>query len=462
MKFKFLLVLISILVLLASCDDDPSGPNDVTSPMRTTTLSVIDAVGADSLLLRWTAPGDDGGSGTATSYQIRRSLDNINASNFGSAIVVPNPPAPLPGGSTQEFIVAGVDTTLVTHFALRAVDEAGNTSQVSNDAQWRYEGVSPAQVTDLAVVTAGDDNVTLQWTAPGDDGNTGTATRYEIRHSLNPINTANFDNATEVANPPAPLLAGTVQQFVVTGVDTTVTRHYALRAFDELDNPSPVSNDALWTPRGTVVHLIKDVPAFKDNTMYQESDTLSNGQGQYVFAGKTLGLSGSPQIRRALLAFAVADSLPATAVIDSVKLTMRVSKVPNNTARTFALHRVTADWGEGASDAGEPGGGGDAAQTGDATWLYRFHNTQNWTTAGGDFAATASAQRQLTGLGPYTWESAQMKTDVQSWLATPANNFGWILVGDEAVQQTAKRLDSSEHATAANRPRLRVYYTVTQ
>jgi hypothetical protein len=55
-----------------------------------------------------------------------------------------------------------------------------------------------------------------------------------------------------------------------------------------------------------------------------------------------------------------------------------------------------------------------------------------------------------------------MKTDVQSWLNTPATNFGWIVVGDESVQQTAKRLDSSEHPTAVNRPRLRVYYTVTQ
>jgi len=462
MKIKFLLVPISILIMMAACDDDTSGPNDVTSPVRVTTLTVLDAVGADSLLLQWTAPGDDGGAGTATSYQIRRSLNPINAANFGSATVVPNPPAPLAGGSPQQFIVSGIDTTLVTHFALRAVDESGNTSQISNDAEWRYEAVAPAAVADLAVVTAGDNSLTLQWTAPGDDGNTGTATRYEIRHSLNPINAANFNNATEVANPPAPLIAGTVQQFTVTPVDTTATRHFALRAFDELDNPSPVSNDALWTPRGTLVHLIKDIVAAKDNTLFEESDSLSNGQGQYVFTGKTLGLSGSPMLRRALLYFAVADSLPASAVIDSVRLTMRVSKVPNNTARTASLHRLTADWGEGVSDAAEPGGGGAPAETNDATWAYRFYSTVNWTTPGGDFSATASAQRQLAGLGPYTWQSVTMKTDVQSWLNTPATNFGWIVVGDESVQQTAKRLDSSEHPTAVNRPRLRVYYTVTQ
>ena len=461
MKFKFLWVLISILIMVSSCDDDTAGPNDVTSPVRVTNLSVIDA-GANTLTLQWTAPGDDGGAGTATSYQIRRSLSPIDASNFGSATVVANPPAPMAGGSTQTFVVTGVDTLLVTHFALRALDEAGNTSQVSNDAEWRYESIPPARVTDLAVVTAGDQSLTLQWTAPGDDDSTATATRYEIRRSLNPITAGNFGSATLVANPPAPLLAGTVQQFVVTGLDTTVTRHFALRAFDELDNPSPVSNDALWEPRGTIVHLIKDIPAAKDNSLYQESGELSNGQGAYLFTGKTLGLSGSPSIRRALLAFAVADSLPAGAVIDSVRLTMRVSKVPSNTARTVSLHRLTADWGEGASDAGEPGGGGAAAQTNDATWLYRFHNTVSWTTPGGDFSGTASAQRALAGLGPYTWQSVQMKTDVQSWLDTPATNFGWVLVGNEAVDQTAKRLDSSENPTAANRPRLRVYFTVTQ
>jgi hypothetical protein len=85
----------------------------------------------------------------------------------------------------------------------------------------------------------------------------------------------------------------------------------------------------------------------------------------------------------------------------------------------------------------------------------------SWTTPGGDFSAIASATTNLAGLGFYTWKSAQMKADVQSWLDTPANNFGWVVTGDESgTVGTAKRLDSRENPTSANVPVLKVFYTV--
>ena len=47
--------------------------------------------------------------------------------------------------------------------------------------------VAPAAITDLTVVTETDTNLTLNWTAPGDDGSTGTATSYDLRYSTTPI-----------------------------------------------------------------------------------------------------------------------------------------------------------------------------------------------------------------------------------------------------------------------------------
>lgn len=214
-------------------------------------------------------------------------------------------------------------------------------------------------------------------------------------------------------------------------------------------------------PKPTPTHLVKDIPPFKDNSMYEESDTLSNGALPYVFTGRTEGLSGTAVLRRALVAFAVSDSIPAGAVIDSVQLTMRVSKVRTNASQATALHRASADWGEGNSDSGGAGGGGASAATNDATWGYRFFNTVSWTTPGGDFNPIASATTNLAGLGFYTWKSAQMKADVQSWLDTPANNFGWVVTGDESgTVGTAKRLDARENPTSANVPVLKVFYTV--
>ncbi|HEY5625470.1 MAG TPA: multicopper oxidase domain-containing protein, partial [Dehalococcoidia bacterium] len=56
--------------------------------------------------------------------------------------------------------------------------------------------------------------------------------------------------------------------------------------------------------------------------------------------------------------------------------------------------------------------------------------------------------------------SAQMVADVQSWLDSPSTNFGWVVVGNEVANQTAKRFDSKDHGTAGNRPRLTVDYTI--
>jgi hypothetical protein len=245
----------------------------------------------------------------------------------------------------------------------------------------------------------------------------------------------------------------------LTGIDTTSVVHFAIKAVDDVGHVSQVSNDAKWTPGHAAQHLIVNIPPFKDNTMYQEDGTLSNGSGSYVFAGRTNGQGGT-ESRRALLAFAISDSIAAGAVIDSVELTMHVSKERTNTARATSLHLVTADWGEGASNAGDPGGTGTAAVTNDATWTFRFFNTTSWGTPGGDFNASASATTNIGPLGFYKWKSAQMKTDVQGWLNTPAANFGWVMLGDESVNGTAKRLDSREHNVAVNRPSLKVFYTI--
>ncbi len=461
MKTRLLFLLLPFLMMLAACDDDSTGPNDVTSPAKVTNLVVISA-GASSFTLRWKAPGDDGGSGTAASYQIRWSHSTINAANFGSATVVANPPAPAAGGTTQQFIVTGMDTLLVTHFALRATDEAGNVSVVSNDAA-SADLIAPSQVTDLEVIAApSSTSLTIEWTAPSDNVSSGRAASYEIRRSSQPILTVlDFAAATLVPSPPVPANAGFAQQFTVTGVDTTEVHHFALISKDAAGNKSALSNDALWGVEP--VSVIVDIPPSRDNTMYEEAVDSSNGAGAYLFTGTTNGLNtgGIGKIRRALLAFAVSDSVPAGAVIDSVLLTVHISKVPNITARVTSLHRVTADWGEGASNAGNPGGQGATAQTNDATWTFRFFNTSSWATAGGDFNGTASAQTNFATNNSFpVWISAQMVADVQSWLDTPATNFGWIVIGEEPTEKSAKRFDSRENANAANRPSLRVFYTV--
>jgi hypothetical protein len=193
----------------------------------------------------------------------------------------------------------------------------------------------------------------------------------------------------------------------------------------------------------------------KDNTMYQDSTGgLSNGAGQGFFAGR----NATGTIRRGLLAFNITDSIPAGSNILSVTLTLNCSQTVSG-AQEVSLHRASADWGEGTSIAAGNGGGGAPATPNDATWLHRFFNTLFWSSVGGDFLPTPRATQTVTGLGSYTWASTpEMVADVQQWLDSPSTNFGWVVVGNEAVSATAKRFDSRENINPLVRPRLTVTY----
>jgi hypothetical protein len=165
--------------------------------------------------------------------------------------------------------------------------------------------------------------------------------------------------------------------------------------------------------------------------------------------------------RRAVLAFDIAGSIPPGAVIDSATLTLNFSRTTSST-QTISMHRVLTDWGEGVSDAAGEEGSGELSSINDATWTHTFFNTLFWTAAGGDYSPTVSASRTVGSdatYGHHTWGStSQMTADVQDWLDNPSGNFGWILIGNEAVNRTSKRFDSRENAVAGNRPALTVYY----
>ncbi|HEX6790824.1 MAG TPA: DNRLRE domain-containing protein [Candidatus Krumholzibacteria bacterium] len=191
-----------------------------------------------------------------------------------------------------------------------------------------------------------------------------------------------------------------------------------------------------------------------DNSIYAESDTLSNGAGQRLFAGET----GVGFIRRALIKFDL-GAVPASATIDSVVLRMNVVQTHLTTV-TVSLHRLLADWGEGTTVGAGGEGGGAKATPGSATWLQRFYLAPGalWTTPGGDFNAGASASRPVANVGAYFWRSAAMTADVAAWLADPAQNFGWAVKGNETTPSTAKAFGSRQNTTVASRPVLTVYY----
>ncbi len=202
------------------------------------------------------------------------------------------------------------------------------------------------------------------------------------------------------------------------------------------------------------------VPASMDNTLYEDAaGALSNGKGQFLFAGRT-GINNDFKLRRAVLGFDLTAAIPAGATIDSVTLRLSINAAsPAEPQVTLSLHRVLASWGEGTSNAGAPGGDGASATTGDATWIHRSFNTSLWAKAGGDFTMTESAGADVSGVGTVNFSSPGLVTDVRSWVDNPGSNFGWIIIGDEENENSSKRFASRENSSVANRPVLIVEYT---
>jgi hypothetical protein len=196
--------------------------------------------------------------------------------------------------------------------------------------------------------------------------------------------------------------------------------------------------------------------AVADNTMYQEAEGAhSNGAGQHFIAGATAAL----ELRRALLRFDPAAQIPAGASITSVTLELYMSRTGSGAA-PVSLHRALADWGEGTSDAIDQEGQGVPATPGDATWLFSFYPDTLWANPGGDFVESASATTSVAYDGYYVWSGPGPVADVQSWVADPGANFGWVLVGDELNSRTAKRFDSRQNPVPEQHPKLTVQYTI--
>lgn len=191
----------------------------------------------------------------------------------------------------------------------------------------------------------------------------------------------------------------------------------------------------------------------RDNTLFESAiGAVSNGSGPAIFAG----LNSTSIVRRALLMFDVAGALPAGAVVERVELHLTVSSVPNSEPTTIDVHRVLADWGEGASSS--TGGGGAPAESLDATWIHTFHPDAVWSVAGGDFDAAVHATATIAGTGAFVWSDSALAGDVQAWLDDPSTAFGWLLRGDEATLSSARRFDSRESADPATWPELIVQF----
>jgi hypothetical protein len=183
---------------------------------------------------------------------------------------------------------------------------------------------------------------------------------------------------------------------------------------------------------------------------------LADSGGPGLFAG----LTNRTEVRRALVAFDLPLDIPADAIVTAVTVTMTLSRA-SGPAAVVALHKMTNAWDEGPSvAAGGGGGAGNVAVVGDPTWLHGSFDSVRWDSAGGDFVPGLSASVAVADPGVYVWDSTtQLVTDVQAWVDDPASNYGWAIIGDEALRKSAKRFYSREFPDETSQPTLLITYT---
>ncbi len=87
--------------------------------------------------LNWTAPGDDAHSGTADHYEIRHAALVLDESNWSTGVLASPAPTPLAAGETQAVTLSSLPSDQIRYFAMKAFDEVGNLSEISNV----FEGV---------------------------------------------------------------------------------------------------------------------------------------------------------------------------------------------------------------------------------------------------------------------------------------------------------------------------------
>lgn len=210
---------------------------------------------------------------------------------------------------------------------------------------------------------------------------------------------------------------------------------------------------------GDNVSSTVDIPASKDNTIYENNQNNSNGAGNLILSGN----NGAGLKNRALLSFDLSPYIVPGSIINATSLHLFCTGSSGTAgAQNFSLFKMLQNWGEGTSNALAGVGNGVSATVNDATWLAAFYPSTLWTTAGGVFSSTSSGSNIVDAAGDYTWADPGMDADVQSWVDNPTQNFGWVLKGSESGPFQAKKFSSREEPNPLQQPVLTIDYSGPQ
>ncbi len=185
-----------------------------------------------------------------------------------------------------------------------------------------------------------------------------------------------------------------------------------------------------------------------ETTIQASADSYMNeGAKDTNYGGQTyIEVSSKPSAwgnARGILKFDL-SSIPSGSTITSVTLSLYLYST-RGYDRTYCIHKVTKNWTESG-----------------VTW-NKYDGTNNWTTSGGDYEATASATVTAGAVWNIwvNWSSSTLVSDVQGFVNNPSTNFGWIIKDqtEGSSNQDWVRFYSKEYTETTLRPKLAVTYS---
>ncbi len=202
--------------------------NDTVSPETISGLS-SNGAGTSTMELQWQAVGDDGLVGQATGYDLRYSTSTIDEANWNVATQAIGEPSPTTSLAWETFTVTGLVPDSRYYFAVKAIDEVGNASAISNIASASTsplgDAENPTTPLGMAISSASTTYVSLSWSSSTDNiGVIGYKVyRATTTGALSQIGTTSAINYTDTSAAPLTVYI------------------YGVGAYDSAGNTSPMS-----------------------------------------------------------------------------------------------------------------------------------------------------------------------------------------------------------------------------
>lgn len=110
--------------------------------------------------------------------------------------------------------------------------------------------IAPGTIADIEIEAMPNNQVKLKWTAPGNDGTSGKAYRYDIRYAYESITTEDvYFTAYRISTPVYPSYSGVLDSIIISlnelqAVGNNSRVYFSIKAEDEAQNRSSLSNSA--------------------------------------------------------------------------------------------------------------------------------------------------------------------------------------------------------------------------